>query len=122
MNPERVIFQMRPRPAVPPGHFPTELLDQQDAWVNPGGYLERIAEMPEDKLVFYINFLMGTAKRLREQWSVEQQQTFDTEQHARVWILHRPATTALFRRLVEVRDRAHAQKLSGAFDAEVDPR
>lgn len=89
-------------PVTEPGRIPTGLLDQTQRWVDPQGFEHAIAELPDNFVLYVLDFVLANAKNLRDAWSVEQRQTYDTEQRARRWMLERPAVIALMARLVEL--------------------
>lgn len=98
------VISTGPQRVVEPGTLPSRLFDQTDIWIDPQGFQHRIAEMTEENVKWVLDYILANARGLREAWSTELRKTYDTKQKARRWVLDRPVTVALMRRLVELAD------------------
>lgn len=89
----------QPQPVVEPGTLPAWLLDQTEVWIDPQGYQHRIADLDREMVEWVIYYLFSYASRVRMAWSMEKQETFDTSQKARRWMMTKPGFKALIERL-----------------------
>ena len=89
----------QPRQVVEPGTLPSWLLDQSEFWIDPQGYQHHIATLDRAMVEFVIVYLFSYASRVRMAWSMEEKQSFDTDQKPRMWLLTKPAVRALIERL-----------------------
>lgn len=110
------------RPVVEPGHLPSALLDQEEHWIDPQGYGHDIADMDEEFVTYVLDHLLGNARRIREMWSTEMRETYDTTQKARRWMLDRPAVVALMRQRVAEYDRRNKHNIESAFEEQSHDR
>jgi hypothetical protein len=89
-------------PAVKPGTLPSAMLDQRESWITPDGYSHALTEFDADFCYWIITYLITYAKRLRDQWSSELRETYDTDQSAREWMIRRPVVRAFMQQLLKM--------------------
>lgn len=80
------------------------MLDQRAKWVGTDGYEYRIDELPEDKVIYNLDYALANASMLREAWGFAKKENYDVNERARRWMLQRPAIRALMLALIEIEE------------------
>lgn len=91
-----------PEQVVAPGEFPVRQLDQADFWIAPDGCAYRIDELGADECLASMDWCLGHATSLRNQWSTMKRETFNKKHRARRWVLERPAIKAFMKRITDL--------------------